>query len=81
MSNWFEETVENIAYQHHMDEGREFEASVREALSEFGFDTTFVADAEIDGEVRTNYRTSTFDGDYGLEFNRQTDEVEVYTIE
>lgn len=76
--NRFEEAVDYVEREHQTEEGREFEASVRESLSALGFETRLVADGELNGEVVDNYEVETTDGTYGLEIRRESGELEVY---
>ena len=52
--NRFEEAVDYVKTEHQTEDGREFEASVRESLSALGFETRLVADGELNGEVVNN---------------------------
>mgnify|MGYP006291784581 CR=1 FL=1 len=74
----FERAVDYVGEEHAEATGREFEASVREALSSMGFDTLFTADVELDGEVVTSYEVDTNERTYGLSINRDAGELDVY---
>lgn len=76
--NWFEQAVDYAEGRHAEKDGRQFEASVRESLAALGFDTTLVADGELDGEIVNNYEVEAADGTYALEINRDAGELEVY---
>lgn len=76
--NRFEEAVDYVEREHQTEEGREFEASVRESLLALGFETRLVADGELNGELVNNYEVEATDGTYGLEIRRESGELEVY---
>jgi|GEM_PF-1902105 len=76
--NRFEEAVDYVEREHQTEEGREFEASVRESLSGLGFETRLVADGELNDEIVNNYEIEATDGTYGLEIRRESGQLEVY---
>lgn len=75
----FEDAADYAEQEYGELEGREFESSVREALAEFGFQTRFVQDVELEDEgVVNSYRVETEEGSYKVAIHRDQSEVEVY---